>query len=100
MAIITWSERAEKRAAQRVIALELAASLAERVRVAPYASLATGEIDLSAEYVPLPEPHATVEVSEDEVLLLKKVIIVVAWGGDRPGSVTVPTAVGSAGVYR
>ena len=100
LAIVTWSDQAERRASQRIVALELAASLAERIRAAPMASLESGEIDLATEYVPLPEPRAILEVSEDPALGLKRVSIVVTWGGDRPGRLSLATAVGSADIYQ
>lgn len=100
IAIITWSEKAEQRASQRIVALELAASLAERVRAAPMASIQSGEIDLASEYVPLPDPQAVLEVTEDPALALKRVSIVVTWAGDRPGRVSLGTAVGSADLYQ
>lgn len=100
MAIITWSERAERHASERIIALELAASLAERVRAASSASLESGEVDLSAEYVALPDPHASIEVASDFAKELKRVSITVTWGGEHPGRIVVPTAVGSADIYR
>jgi hypothetical protein len=100
IAAITWTDRVEARAMQRAIALELAGSLCERLRVAPYESIASCEIDLATEYVPLPEPAALLAVSEDEDLRLKRVDVVVTWGGDMPGRVLVATAIGSAQVYR
>lgn len=100
IAAITWTDRIEARAMQRAIALELAGSLAERLRVAPYGSVSSSDLDLSGEYVPLPEPAANLVVTEDEDLQLKRVDVVVTWRGDMPGRVLVATAIGSAQVYR
>ena len=100
IAAITWTDRVEARATQRAIALELAGSLAERLRAAPYDGIASCELDLSTEYVPLPEPAAHLAVSEDEDLRLKRVDVVVSWLGDMPGRVLVSTAIGSAEIYR
>ena len=100
LSVVIWADRIERRAALRVAAAELAGSIAERVRVAPYGSIASGEIDLSGEILAdLPDPVVTLEVVEDEDIWLRKVGIIVTWAGEIPGTLRVDTAVGSAEIY-
>ena len=100
IAVVAWSDRIETQARERALALELASSVAERVRVAPTASLASGQVDLSSEYVALDGAEVQLVVKEDEELQLKRVDVVVTWGGAKPRKLVLPTAVGSAGIYR
>jgi type II secretory pathway pseudopilin PulG len=101
LSVVIWADRVERRAALRVAAAELAGSVAERVRVAPYASVASGELDLSGEILAdLPEPVVALEVIEDEDTWVRRVGIVVTWGGDMPGMLRLETAIGSAEIYR
>ena len=101
IAVVAWTDRVEHRAERRAVAVELASSVAERVRAAPYDSIAPGELDLSAEYVDLlPEPTVELTVKEDEELRLKRVGIVVRWKADPPGELRLETAVGGAQIYR
>ena len=101
LSVVIWADRIEQRASLRVAAAELAGSVAERVRAAPYGTLATGELDVSDEILAdLPEPVVELEVTEDDELHLKHVGVVVSWGGGAPGRLRVDTSVGDAEVYR
>jgi len=74
VAVVAWADGVQARAERRVAAAELAASVAERVRAAPYASVTSGELDLSTEVLPpLPEPVVVLEVEADEWRGLKTV---------------------------
>ena len=99
-AAIAWTHRIEVRAAQRAVGLELASSLAERLRAAPYSAVESGEVDLSTEYASLPGLAAEVQVTEDEEKRVKHVQVVVTWAGDMPGRVLLPTSIGSVEIYR
>ena len=101
LGVVIWADGIEKRASFRVAATELAGSMAERVRAAPYGSVASGEVDLSDEILAdLPEPAVELQVEEDEDLHLKRVAVLVSWGGPSPGRLRVDTAVGDAEIYR
>lgn len=100
LAVVFWADDVERRAARRIAAVELAGSIAERVRAAPYETLASGEIDLSGEILAdLPDASVILAVEEDEDLRLKHVVIVVAWSGEMAGHLQVETSVGMAGLY-
>jgi prepilin-type N-terminal cleavage/methylation domain-containing protein len=99
-AAIAWTNRIEVRAAQRAVGLELASSLAERLRAAPYSTIESGDVDLSTEYASLPGLAAEIQVTEDEDKRLKHVQVVVSWTGDMPGRVLLPTSVGGVEIYR
>jgi type II secretory pathway pseudopilin PulG len=99
--VVTWSTRHEQRARQRAAGVELAATVAERLRVAPYAAVVSGEVDVGdLDTGALPDPVVTVEVEEDDDLGLKDVTIEVSWGGRLAGRLVLETAVGSLGLYR
>ena len=99
LSCIVWTARIERRAEQRTAAVELAASLAERARAAPYGSVASGALDLGAEYVGLPSPEAELRVEEDADLGLKRVAILVTWQGRDPGTLRLDTEIGAAEPY-
>jgi Tfp pilus assembly protein PilV len=100
LGVVIWCDRVERRATLRMQATELAASLAERVRAAPYGEVTSGELDMSHEMIPdLPNPTVSLDVREDEDLHLRTVGVIVSWQGEEPGTVRIDTAVGSAQVY-
>lgn len=101
LGVVLWADGIEERAEERTAAVELAASVAERVRAAPYGLVASGELDLAGETLPpLPEPVVVLEVTEDPDLWLKTVGVVVTWAGEHPGKLRVETKVGASEIYR
>jgi hypothetical protein len=83
------------------VALDVAQTLAESMRLVPYASIAEGVVDLPrpASSV-LPGGAVEVGVVEDEELRLKTVTIAVTWEGADRGRLSIVTAVGARQVYR
>lgn len=101
LALVFWADGIERRAAQRVAAVELASSVAERVRAAPYEAVFSGELDLSPEETAgLPGAIVKLEVEVDEDLATKRVVVEVSWEADPPGRLRLATRVGDAGLYR
>jgi hypothetical protein len=100
--IVVWADRVEDRAACRAAALELAGNVAEQVRVAPYAAVRSGRLDLSGDLPPagLEDPVVDLEVEEDPELGTKRVRVLVSWKGEAVGRLSLVTAVGRAGTYR
>jgi prepilin-type N-terminal cleavage/methylation domain-containing protein len=99
--VVAWSRRVEERASERILAVDLAGTLAERLRAAPYADVESGEIEVEDILTrSLPGALVSLEVDEDEHLGLKRVTIEVAWRGRRPGRVSLATAIGDLELYR
>lgn len=95
--VVTWGERLEARTERRAVALDVAESALELVRIRDYEQVRTGRAAVSVESVRsvLPDVEAHLDVVEDEDLGLKTVTCEVWWAGKEPGRVELTTQVGS-----